>query len=106
MTEEYLSLTVRSRPAEEEASFKHRLSQLWTRMLRDFPLEFEKVYAETVKFEMDDGCLTRQYLFESPIADLLERQLVLAEIAHDPIDRDDVYSKFEATPPEWMWIEH
>jgi len=75
-------------------------------MLRDHKLEFEKVYAETVEFGHEDGCLTRQYLFESSIADLLEQQLSIADVQHHPIDRDDVYSKFEATPPEWMWLEH
>ena len=29
-----------------------------------------------------------------------------ARLGHEPIDRDDVYSKYEAVPPEWMWIEH
>jgi hypothetical protein len=106
LSEEYLSLTVRSKPAENEAAFKTRLSHFWTVMLRDHKLEFEKVYAETVKFGSEDGCLTRQYLFESSIADLLEQQLLKADVEHHAIDRDDVYSKFEATPPEWMWIEH
>ena len=29
-----------------------------------------------------------------------------ANVGHAPIDRDDTYSKFEAVPPDWMWIEH
>lgn len=106
MSDEYFSLTVQSRPGETEGEFKTRLSHFWTGMLRNNPDEFEKVYAETVQFENHDGRLTRQYLFESSIAELLEQQLKSAEVEHQSIDRDDVYSKFEATPPDWMWIEH
>lgn len=104
--EEYLSLTVRSRPGEGEAAFKSRLSALWTAMLRERPDDFEKVYAETVQFERDGDALTRQYLFEADIADLLAKRLAAAGVDFEPIDADEVYSKYEATPPEWMWIEH
>ena len=106
MTEEYLCLTVLSRPGETEPAFKTRLSQLWTGMLRNYPDEFEKVYAETVKFELHEDRLTRKYLFEAAIVDLLDRELRAAGIDFEPIDDDDVYSKFEAAPPDWMWIEH
>jgi len=40
------------------------------------------------------------------VADLLEREFATAGVRHLPIDRDELYSKYEATPPEWMWIEH
>lgn len=103
---DYLCVTVRSRPGEAEAAFKSRLSTFWTHMLRHREADFEKVYAETTAFETEAGTLTRQYLVEAEIADLLEREFAAAGVGHDPIDRDDVYSKYEATPPEWMWIEH
>ena len=75
MSDDYLCLTVRSQPGEAEAAFKARLSAFWTGMLRNQPDEFEKVYAETVKFHAEGDRLTRQYLFEDEIADLLEKQL-------------------------------
>lgn len=106
MSDEYLCLTVQSRPGELESDFKSRLSQFWTGMLRNFPDQFEKVYAETVDFESDNTQLSRQYLFEATVADLLEVEMRKASVDHEPIDRDEVYSKYEATPPEWMWIEH
>jgi hypothetical protein len=40
------------------------------------------------------------------VAELLERELAAAGVEHAPIDRDDVYTKYEAVPPEWMQIEH
>jgi hypothetical protein len=106
MTDEYLSLTVLSRLGEDEAAFKTRLSQFWTHMLRNHPDSFEKVYAETVEFDSASDRLSRQYLFEAAVVDRLERELTAAGIDHEPIDRDDHYSKYEATPPHWMWIEH
>ncbi|VTS02275.1 hypothetical protein [Tuwongella immobilis] len=104
--ERYLCLTVQSQPGEGESEFKTRLSQFWTKMLREQPDAFEKVYAETVAFESSGGRLTRQYLFEADIAELLAGALDAAGVAHEAIDEDDTYSKYEATPPDWMWIEH
>ncbi|HEY8504129.1 MAG TPA: hypothetical protein VIL46_06070 [Gemmataceae bacterium] len=104
--DEYLCLTVRSRPGEAEGEFKARLSAFWTHMHRDLPDDFERVYAETTAFTTEGDRLVRQYLFESAIADVLARELSAAGIDFDPIDPDDLYSKYEATPPEWMWIEH
>lgn len=106
MSGEYLCLTVRSQPNEPEAEFKSRLSTFWTGMLRNQPDEFEKVYAETVKFAAESGRLTRQYLIQSEIAEMLEQQLRAASFDFAPLDPDDIYSKYEATPPDWMWIEH
>ena len=37
---------------------------------------------------------------------MLESELAAAGLDHEPIDRDDLYSKYEASPPEWMQIEH
>lgn len=106
MSGDYLSLQVRSLPNEAEAEFKSRLSEFWTAMLRHHPDDFEKVYAETVKFTAEADRLTRQYLLEANIADLLEQELQAAGIEFSPIDRDDIYTKYEAAPPDWMWIEH
>ncbi len=103
---DYLCVTVVSQPGEGQGDFSARLSRFWTHMLRNYPDDFEKVYAETVQFEQDDDRLTRQYLVEATVVDLLEREMKAAGLEHEPIDRDDTFSKYEATPPEWMWIEH
>lgn len=104
--DDYLCITVVSQPGESEGDFSARLSRLWTHMLRNHPDEFEKVYAETTAFGHEGDHLTRQYLAEQSVADLLEREFAAAGVGHEPIDRDEVYSKYEATPPDWMWIEH
>jgi hypothetical protein len=106
MTDDYLCITVVSNPGEAPADFAARLSRLWTHMLRTHPAEFEKVYAETTAFGTQGDRATRQYLVEATVADLLEREFAAAGVGHEPIDRDDVYSKYEAAPPDWMWIEH
>lgn len=104
--DEYLCLTVVSRPSEPEAEFKSRLSAFWTTMLRAKPDDFEKVYAEAVAFERQADRLARRYLIEAGVAGVLESELPAAGLDHAPIDADDVYSKYEAAPPEWFWIEH
>jgi hypothetical protein len=104
--DDYLCITVVSESSESEADFSARLSRFWTHMLRNHPDDFEKVYAETTAFGDEDGRKSRQYLVEHGVADLLEREFAAARVEHEPIDRDDVYSKYEATPPDWMWIEH
>ncbi len=104
--DEYLSITVLSHPDEATADFAGRLSRFWTHMLRTHPAEFQKVYAETTAFGSAGDRASRQYLVHQDVVDLLEREFAAAELEHEPIDRDDVYSKFEATPPAWMWIEH
>src|SRR3954471_10760741 len=104
--DEYLCITVVSEPGEREADFAGRLSRFWTHMLRDHPTEFGRVYAEPAAFEEQGGRVSRQYLVEAGVVDLLEREFAAAGLGHEPIDRDEVYSKYEAVPPEWMWIEH
>jgi hypothetical protein len=104
--DDYVSVTVRSRPAEAEAEFAARLSRFWTHMLRDRPDDFERVYAETTRFEPAGDRLARQYLAELAVANLLESELTAAGLEFEPIDRDDLYSKYEAAPPAWMQIEH
>ncbi len=104
--DEYLCLTLLSRPGEPEGEFKARLSAFWTRMLRERPADFEKVYAEAVAFEPHGGRLSRRYLVEAGAADVLAAELAAAGLEHAPIDPDDLYSKYEAAPPDWFWIEH
>jgi hypothetical protein len=104
--DDYLCITVVSGPGEAQADFAARLSRFWTHMLRTHPAEFEKVYAETTAFGSEGDRMSRQYLVKQEVADLLEREFAAAALGHEPIDRDDGFSKFEATPPAWMWIEH
>jgi hypothetical protein len=103
---DYLCVTVVSVPGESQPEFSARLSRFWTHMLRTQPDEFEKVYAETTAFGHEGDRVTRQYLVEDGVVDLLEREFQAAGVEHQPIDRDDTFSKYEATPPDWMWIEH
>ena len=104
--DEYLCVTVLSNSGESEADFSSRLSRFWTHMLRNFKPEFEKVYAETTEFESVGDRLSRMYLFHEEVTALLEAELQAADLGFEPIDRDEVYSKYEAVPPEWMQIEH
>ena len=103
---EYLSVQLSSDAGETEASFKSRLSALWSHMLRQHEAEFEKVYAETSKFTAHGDRLGRQYLFEAGIVDFLKAKLAEQKFAFDEIDEDEIYSKYEATPPEWFQLEH
>ena len=103
---DYFCLIVLSKPGEGRPEFSSRLSRFWTHMLRNFKADFEKVYAEKCQFEAAGDRLSRKYLFEESVVERLEVELPSAEIEFEPIDRDDVYSKYEASPPEWMQIEH
>lgn len=104
--DEYLCLHLRSNPGEREADFKARLTAFWTHMLRQRPDDYEKVYAEATAFETSGDTITRQYLIEASVAIALAKELTHAAMAFDPIDEDDHYSKYEAAPPDWFWIEH
>lgn len=104
--DEYLCLTLLAHPGEDDAAFKARLSAFWSAMLREQPADFEKVYAEATAFERDGGRCGRKYLIEAGVADALEPALRAAGMDYQPIDPDDLYSKYEAAPPDWFWIEH
>ncbi len=106
MTHDYLCLTLRSRPGEPEDNFRARITAFWTHMLRSRPDDYEKVYAEATKFESDGDTVTRQYLVEAEVIELLTGELNSHDLAHAPVDEDDLYSKYEAAPPDWFWIEH
>src|SRR5262245_7917859 len=104
--EEYVCITVLSRPGEGQGEFAARLIQVWTRMLRQRKEDFEKVYAETTEFEDAGGCWSRQYLVRIDAVGIVEDELRAGDIAHEPIADDELFSKYEAVPPEWMQIEH
>jgi hypothetical protein len=104
--DDYLCLTLVAKPGETEPAFKARLSELWTRLCRARPETFEKVYAETVAFEPHGDRLTRKYLVESAAADSVAAAAKDSGLDHIPIDPDDLFSKYEAAPPDWFWIEH
>lgn len=104
--DEYVCITVVSKPGESEADFSSRLSGFWTHMLRTRKPDFEKVYAETTEFEDQGGRWSRQYLAELAVADVVEGELHAAGLDFEPLDRDEIFSRYEAVPPEWMQIEH
>jgi len=104
--DEYLCLTLVANPGEPEPAFKTRLSEFWTGLCRGNPALFEKVYAETVAFEPHGGKPSRKYLVEATATPALVPALKTAGMAHLPVDPDELYSKYEAAPPEWFWIEH
>ncbi|HLW67445.1 MAG TPA: hypothetical protein VKS79_19175 [Gemmataceae bacterium] len=104
--DEYVCLTVLSQPGESQADFAARLSHFWTHMLRNRKSDFEKIYAETTNFGNDDDRLSRQYLAQLEVIDILEAEMRTAGIDFEPVDRDDIFSRYEATPPDWMQIEH
>lgn len=104
--DEYLCLTLLSDAGEPEADFKGRISRFWTHMLRSRPDDFEKVYAEAVHFEPAGDRLSRKYLVEAGVVPVLEAELRAAGVGYQPIDPDDLYTKYEAAPPDWFWIEH
>ncbi len=104
--DEYVCLTVRSRPAEPADEFNKRLIAFWSGMIRGRKEEYDRVYAETTRFGSAGDRLSRQYLVAAEVADVLTAELAAAGIDHDPIDADDLYSKYEASPPEWFQIPH
>lgn len=104
--DDFVIVTVRSGPAEPADAFNKRLIAFWSGMVRAKKADYERVYAETSRFASDGDQLTRQYMVGSDVAAILVRELAAAGLLHDPIDPDDLYSKFEATPPEWFQIPH
>jgi hypothetical protein len=104
--DEYVCITVLSAPGEGRSEFAARLSRFWTHMLRNYKSDFEKVYAEKAAFEQKADRLTRQYLALDEVVPLLEAEFAKAGVHHEPVDRADTYSKYEAVAPEWMQIEH
>jgi hypothetical protein len=106
IVEEFVCMTVRSRPGESADGFNKRLIDFWSGMLRARKADYERVYAETTRFAAAGDRLTRQYLVESATAGVLADELTAAGVDHDPPDLGDLYSKYEAVPPEWFQIPH
>ena len=104
--DEFVCITALSRPGESQEAFKTRLSELWSGMLREAPDDFEKVYAETTKFEPEGDRWTRQYLAEESVISIVEARFAAAGVDHQPVDMHDVFNKYEAVSPDWMQIEH
>lgn len=103
---DYLCLTLLAAPDESEAAFKARLSAFWTHLLRNKPDDYEKVYAEATRFGRTQGRVSRQYMVEVDAIDAVTGELTANGITFAPVDRDDTYSKYEATSPDWFQIEH
>lgn len=103
---EYVRLTTLSQPGETEEAFSARLSQFWTKMLREFPDDFEKVYAETIEFEAVGRSVSRQYLCEESAVETVVAEMKKSGIDHEEVDLDDRWTKYEASPTEWWQIEH
>lgn len=104
--DEYVCLTVKSRSGEPPDEFNKRLIGFWSHMLRDRKSDYEQVYAETTKFVPAGNRVTRQYMLAIGTAGVVEAELGAAGVEYDPIDLDDVYSKYEAAPPDWFQIPH
>ena len=103
---EYICLTLLANPAETEASFKSRLTALWSHMLKTFPDEYEQIYSEAVRFERENGVVARRYMIDPEVQDTLQPLLTQQSIASLPVDVDDLYSKAEASSNEWFQLEH
>ncbi len=103
---EYLCVTILAKPGEAESAFKTRISEFWSAMVRGNPDLFERVYAETTQFEPHDGRLSRKYLVEADAAVAVTASMTAAGLAFLTVDPDDLYTKYEAAPPDWFWIEH
>jgi hypothetical protein len=104
--DEFVCLVVVSNAGEPQPDFAARLSRFWTHMLRTRKGDFEKVYAETTSFDRVGDKLMRQYLVEASVLPILESEMRAAGVGHEPIDPDELYSKYEAVTPDWMQIEH
>ena len=104
--DEFVILTVTGGPGEDEAGFKARLTAFWTHVLRTRPDDYEQVYAEASRFGRAGGRVSRQYMVGLAAVDAVAAELAAAGLGHDPVDRDDLYSKYEATSPDWFQLDH
>lgn len=104
--DDYCCLTVLSRSGESRDDFNKRLINFWTQMLRTREADYERVYAEATSFKNVKDRISREYLLEEGAVDVLETELKAAGIEFEPVDRDELFSKYEATPPDWFQLEH
>lgn len=103
---EYVCVTLLADPGESAPAFKSRLVVFWTHMLRTHPVYYEMVYAEATEFETDGDRVSRQYMVEPDAISVLTLEASTARIASMPVDREDLYSKAEASSSDWFQIEH
>lgn len=103
---EYVCLALLAEPGESEAAFKGRLTVFWTHLIRTRPDDYERVYSEAVAFDTESGRLCRRYMVEPEALPALTSELAAHRITFAPVDEDDLYSKAEASSPEWFQIEH
>jgi hypothetical protein len=103
---EYLCLTLLADPGESEAAFKGRLTAFWTHMIRARPDDYELVYAEEKAFETEAGRVCRRYMIDPAAVPVLTAELAAHKMTFAAIDEDDLYSKAEASSPEWFQIPH
>ena len=103
---EYLCLTLLANADESEAAFKARLTAAWTQLLRSDKDTYDAVYSEAKAFERTKGVVSRSYMVAAEAADAVAAALTTAGVQVAEVDPDDVYSKYEAAPPDWFWIEH
>jgi hypothetical protein len=106
VADEYVVVTAVSGPGEPEAAFRGRMTAFWTHMVRTRPDDYERVYAEATRFQTRGDVLSREYMVEADAAAGLAAAMTAQGITSDPFDPDDTYSKYEATPPDWFWLEH
>ncbi|MFO0798145.1 MAG: hypothetical protein U0804_11775 [Gemmataceae bacterium] len=104
--DDYVILTVTGRPGEADAALKARLTAFWTHVLRSRPDDYEGVYAEATRFGRAGDAPSRQYFVSPDALDAVLAELGAAGIDHEPPDRDDLYSKYEAASPDWFQIDH
>lgn len=103
---EYVRLTLVASAGESEPSFKARLTAFWTHMLRNKPDDYERVFAEATRFEIENNRMKREYLVETDVVESLSAELLTHTIEFAPVDRDDTYTKYEATSPDWFQLDH
>ncbi|HKA05927.1 MAG TPA: hypothetical protein VKD71_01635 [Gemmataceae bacterium] len=104
--DEYACVTLKSHSGEGTDAFNKRLIAFWSHMIREQPDAYLQVYAETTHFESAGVRVTRRYFVGTRGIEVLEAELAAAAIDFDPVDMDDLYPKYEATPPEWFQIPH
>jgi broad specificity phosphatase PhoE len=104
--DDYFCVTVKSHPSEDAESFNRRLIAFWSRMIREQKDAYVRVYAETSAIVAHGDRASRQYLVGSDAVELIARNMREAGVDHDPVDADEVYSRFEATSPDWFQIPH
>ncbi|QEL14915.1 hypothetical protein [Limnoglobus roseus] len=105
MHDYYLCLTLLGRADESESAFKSRLYAFWTHILRNRPDDYEGVYSEAVEFEEEAGRVSRQYMIQPNVADAIAADLTAHGVDFHPVDRDDHYSKAEASSSEWFQLD-